>query len=303
MKKLICSFVYMALGMMALTSCVDNDDDLGDIQVPDVDYVLPQGKNAEADQTIVSLFQKYHSYFLYDFTETDFQWSQVNTNTVGDAAYRYDPIAPEKVSKLLEAIQKGWLDFYTDDFLKKALPYRVLLAENVQIQERTFDWDTWDYVLAWVNKPSRHIANQMAIGNIEEAWAQMSASEKRAFKSYVQTDFLLLCIEQGIVSIPASFYAVSDYQVKLGWNSTTEKARDAGFVYDPQAKLEWSIDGNITKSADINAFVASLVYRTDKEWEGDLAYDFVKRKYDILVSAFESAGIDIKRIGNATFEE
>ena len=34
MKKLICSFVYMALGMMALTSCVDNDDDLGDIQVP-----------------------------------------------------------------------------------------------------------------------------------------------------------------------------------------------------------------------------------------------------------------------------
>lgn len=303
MKKIIVFFVYMALGMMVLTSCAGNDDDLGDIKVPDADYVLPQGKNAEADQTIVSLFQKYNTYFLYDFTEKDFQWSQVNTSTVGDGTYRYDSIAPEKVSILLEAIQKGWLDFYGDDFLKKALPYKVLLAENVQIQERTFDWSTWDYVLTWVNKPSRHIANQMAIGNISDAWADMSAREKRAFKSYVQTDFLQYCIEQGTISVPAAFYAVSDYQVSMGWSATSKDARKEGFVYDPQSELEWSIDGTITKSADINAFVASLVYRTDQEWEDDLAYDLVKRKYDILVAAFESAGIDIKRIGNATFTE
>lgn len=87
----------------------------------------------------------------------------------------------------------------------------------------------------------------------------------------------------------------------MGWNATAEDARKAGFVYDPQNDLEWSTDGTITKSADINAFIASLVYRTDDEWNDDLNYDYVKRKYDILLATFESAGIDIKRIGNTTF--
>lgn len=302
MKKIVYSFVYIALGMMAFTSCADNDDDLGTIQVPGADYVLPQGKNAEADQTILSLYEKYNTYFLYDFTEKDFQWSQVNAGSLGDAAYRFDPIAPEKVSDLLEAIQKGWLDFYPETFLKKSLPFKVLLAEDVQTQERTFDWSTWDYVISWVNKPSRHIANQMALGNVSEPWAEMSAFDKRSFKSYVQTDFLLYCVEQGLVEIPVEFYAVSDYTIDMGWSATDKDARNAGFVYDPFTDFEWSVDGTITKSGDVNAFVASLVYRTDAQWEDDLAYDLVKRKYDILVSAFESAGIDIKRIGNTTFK-
>ena len=201
----------------------------------------------------------------------------------------------------MEAIQKGWLDFYNDDFLKKALPYRVFLAENVQTQERTFDWGTWDYVFTWVNKPSRHIANQMAVGNVSELWNDMPAYQKRKFKSYVQTDFLLYCVEQGLITIPDEFYTVSDYAINMGWNATAEDARKAGFVYDPQNDLEWSTDGTITKSADINAFIASLVYRTDDEWNDDLNYDYVKRKYDILLATFESAGIDIKRIGNTTF--
>ena len=302
MKRIVYSFVYIVLVMMAFTSCADNDDDLGTIQAPGVDYVLPQGKNAEADQIIVSLYEKYNTYFLYDFTEKDFRWSLVNTSSLGDASYRFDPIAPEKVSALLEAIQKGWLDFYSETFLKKSLPFKVLLAEDIQTQERTFDWDTWDYVITWVNKPSRHIANQMAVGNISGTWEEMSADEKRAFKSYLQTNFLQYCIEQGLVTIPDEFYAVSDYSVKFGWDATYKDAREAGFVYDPFADLEWSVDGSITKSADINAFVASLVYQTDDQWADDLEYELVKRKYDILVSAFESAGIDIKRIGNTTFK-
>ncbi len=131
---------------------------------------------------------------------------------------------------------------------------------------------------------------------------EMLADEKRAFKSYLQTDFLQYCIEQGLVTIPDEFYAVSDYSVKFGWDATYKDAREAGFVYDPFSDLEWSVDGSITKSADINAFVASLVYQTDDQWADDLEYELVKRKYDILVSAFESAGIDIKRIGNTTFK-
>lgn len=301
MKRILYSLAYMAMVAVFCSSCAGNDNDLGRIEVPSSDYTLPQGKDADADAVIVSLYQKYGTYFLYEFTEKDFQWSQVSASSLGDNKYRFDPIASDKVANLMEAIQKGWLDFYNDDFLKKALPYRVFLAENVQTQERTFDWGTWDYVFTWVNKPSRHIANQMAIGNVSELWNDMPAYQKRKFKSYVQTDFLLYCVEQGLITIPDEFYTVSDYAINMGWNATAEDARKAGFVYDPQNDLEWSTDGTITKSADINAFIASLVYRTDDEWNDDLNYDYVKRKYDILLATFESAGIDIKRIGNTTF--
>ncbi len=302
MKRTLYSFVYMAMVVTACTSCVGNDDELGTIETPASDYVLPQGKDETADQIIVSLYQKYGTYFLYDFTEKDFQWSLVNANKVGDDTYRYDPIVPSKVAGLLEAIQKGWLDFYSDDFLKKAMPYRVFLAEDVQVRERTFDWSTWEYVLNWVNKPCRHLANQMAIGNIEDSWTEMSARKKRAFKSFVQADFLQYCVEQGVVSVPDEFYAVSDYGTEMSWSATSEDARKAGFVYNPQTELEWSIDGTISKSADISAFLASLAYNSDKDWETNLSYSLVKQKYEILVGAFEAVGIDIKRIGNTSFE-
>ena len=295
MKRTFYSIIYVVMGLVALASCAGNDDDLGTIQVPGSDYTLPQGKDVAADQNILSLYEKYGSYFLYDFSEKDFQWSQVNTNKVGDDTYRFDPIAPSEVSNLLTAIQKGWLDFYSDDFLKKALPYKVLLTQDVQIKERTFDWSTWDYVFSWVNKPSRHIANQMA------NWEGMEASQKRAFKSYVQTDFLLYCIEQGMIDIPNEFYAISDYE-ELPWSATTVDARKAGYVYDQQSNLEWSVDGTVSKSADLNAYISSLVYRTDAEWQDDLQYSYIQRKYDILVEALQKAGIDIKRIGDATFE-
>ncbi len=302
MRRTLYSFVYMAMVVTACISCVGNDEELGIIETPASDYVLPQGKDEIADQIIVSLYQKYGTYFLYDFTEKDFQWSLVNANKVGDDTYRYDPIVPGKVASLLEAIQKGWLDFYSDDFLKKAMPYRVFLAENVQVRERTFDWSTWDYVLSWVDKPCRHLANQMAIGNVDKSWMEMSAREKRAFKSYVQADFLQYCVEQGLISVPNEFYAVSDYSTEMSWSATSEDARKAGFVYNPQTELEWSVDGAISKSADICAFLASLAYNSDKDWETDLSYSLVKQKYEILVEAFETAGIDIKRIGNSTFE-
>lgn len=301
MKRIIKTFVYIA-SFATLCSCAGNDDDLGEIKAPEMGYVLPQGKNADADQVIMAWYQKYNTYFLYEFTEKDFQWSLVNTDKLGDDAYRFDAISPDKVPNLLEAIQKGWLDFYGDDFLKKNMPYKVLLAEDVQTKERTFDWSTWEYIFSWVNKPSRHIDNQMAIGNVNDAWENMTARQKRAFKSYVQTDFLQYCVNQGLITIPQEFYAVSDYGIEMSWSATSKDAREAGFVYNPQTDLEWSIDGTISKSADVDAFLASLVYRTDEEWKDDLEYDYVKRKYDILVAALEKAGIDIGKIGNATFE-
>ena len=59
----------------------------------------------------------------------------------------------------------------------------------------------------------------------------------------------------------------------------------------------------MTESNDLNAYLASLVFRTAKEWEDDLQYPLVKQKYDILVSWLKTEyGIDIVKIGNTIYE-
>ena len=66
---------------------------------PDVeferDYVLPQGGDAESDERIVELYEKYGSYFLYDFTVADLNWNQVANSTLyklalGEPKYAID---------------------------------------------------------------------------------------------------------------------------------------------------------------------------------------------------------------------
>lgn len=287
---------------MLLAACAGNDSDLGTIELPGTDYALPQGGNAAADQAIMSLYEKYGTYFLYDFTEKDFQWSLVNTSTLGDNVYRYDPIAADDVPDFLEVIQKAWLGNYSEAFLKEAMPFKVLLTERVQRQEEVFDWSTWDYIVSWVDIPGRSITNQTALTNPGKAWGEMSASQKLNLKQYWNALFLQYCVESGSITIPDDFYALSDYTQSLRWESAST-ARDAGFVYDPMSDTEWATEAySLSKSSDVNAYIAQLVYRTDSEWEDDLTHDYVRRKYDILVQALTDAGIDIKAIGNETYE-
>ena len=93
---------------------------------------------------------------------------------------------------------------------------------------------------------------------------------------------------------------ISDY---LNNVSDTEEARNAGFVLNPTMDYEWSVDGNMTESNDLNAYLASLVFRTTEEWKEDLQYPLVKQKYDILVNWLKTGyGIDIVKIGNAIYE-
>ena len=82
------------IGSVLFCSCA-KDSALG----PDVslerDYVLPQGKSPQADDRIVDLYEKYGSYFLYDFTLLDLNWNQVANSTsyklaLGDPAYAGD---------------------------------------------------------------------------------------------------------------------------------------------------------------------------------------------------------------------
>lgn len=71
----------VAIGLLLTYSCAKDKEIGPDIPVT-VDYVIPQGQSP-ADDRIVALFEKYGTYFLYDYTEDDFNYTVV---TLGGAS-------------------------------------------------------------------------------------------------------------------------------------------------------------------------------------------------------------------------
>ena len=108
-------FVFVLVALSTWTACSD-DKDLG----PDIPFVgsyqLPQGKSS-ADDRIVELFNTYGSYFLYEYTQKDFNWTQVSVGS--SANYSYGTILGDPVyaGDWLDVMERIWLDFYPEDFL------------------------------------------------------------------------------------------------------------------------------------------------------------------------------------------
>lgn len=291
--------IYTLLLAIALLSSCAKDTEIGKIQVPGADYELPQGGDAAADERIMSLYETYGSFFLYEFTEKDFHWSQIASS--GDA-YRFDPIEPNKVSNLLDLLQITWFDFYEKEFLSKTMPIRVFLTETVQIESLEFDWGSWEYITSWKDIHARYLDNQIAISNVDENVAKMSAEEKREYKSNLQSVFLEYLVSSATIAAPDEFTAISDYSESA---DDTEAAREAGFVMNPTMEDEWSVGWSavMSESNDLNAYLASLVFRTTEEWAEDLQYPLVKQKYEILTDWLKTEyGIDIVKIGNTTYK-
>jgi hypothetical protein len=302
MKK-IESNIFLLLIVVLFSASCSKEASLGEVKVPGSDYVLPQGKESKADAKILDLYKKYNSYFLYDFSEKDFSWELISSGVIGDNVYDYTPIKTEKINDLLDLLDQTWLSFYSDEFLKGTMPYKVLLTDSVKLRVEEFDWSSWSTIFSWKKIPARSIKNQIAVSAIEGGLNNMSAADKRAYKSYLQAVFLIYCYNNGYITIPDDFAQISDYSKDLSWESSTV-AREAGFVYNYISDIEWSVNTSIlTLSDDVSAYLSALAFRTDEEWAEDLEIDIIKQKYDILISTLKNTfNIDIQKIGNTTFD-
>ena len=87
---------------------------------------VASGKTPQADGRIVDLYEKYGSYFLYDFTLLDLNWNQVANLT----SYKLALGDPGLCGDMLDLLDEVWLQFYPEEFLKKNLPYRVFLWQT-----------------------------------------------------------------------------------------------------------------------------------------------------------------------------
>ncbi|WP_018337759.1 hypothetical protein [Butyricimonas synergistica] len=288
----------LVLMCVCASSCA-KDDELGEVQSLTTDYILPQGKSADDDR-VVKLFQKYGSYFLYDFTERDFEWTFVNNSTLR-GTYLYTLGDPNYLGDMLDMLEDIWFKFYPDEFLKKAIPYRVFLTS-------TLEWTVWgdpdpEYCRAG--------NNQIAISYCSDTLRKMSGDTKQEFMERLQNQLWSSWQNLGIVTIPDAFYEVSDYSFAADPydSSSPNYVRARGFFGDNKYGYEWSeyiSDWSILeylKSDDVTYFIQNMLQRTADDLREELnTYPLLKKKYDILRNHFkESYGFDIQEIGNTKY--
>ena len=151
--------IYALLFAFVFLGACAEDKKIEEIQITDPDYVLPQGGNAAADEIILELYKTYNTYFLYEYTEKDIEWTQTASLTF----YQYEPIDPNDVENLLNLLKITWFDLYNVEVLKKMMPYRVFLTGI--LKEDIGSW--WEN---WVDIPARYLENQIAINKVEKMW-------------------------------------------------------------------------------------------------------------------------------------
>ena len=109
----------MAVGIFA---CAE-DKSIGDIPELTGEYILPQG-HSSADDRIVEVFDKWGTYILYEYTDADLRWLQVDVNGQWNG-YEYTDPDTLYVDEMMDFLQKAWFDFYPDPFHQTFMPKKV----------------------------------------------------------------------------------------------------------------------------------------------------------------------------------
>ena len=264
-------------------ACVQ-DKEIGEITVPNPGYTLPQGKSP-ADSRIVELYNKYGSYFLYEFSRQDFIWTFVANSTI--PPYQCTPADPAYVGPFLDLLEDIWFQFYTDDFLATYLPYRVFLTGTIV-------WTAMGNSLQY----ARQADNQIALAYCSDTLLTMSRETKVAYKIALQRQFWANSYVN-LLEFPEEFYAVTDYTRDM--NNTDPLSPDyfktRGFFVNANAL-------NRTPARDLYNFFWTVLSGTYAVIENDLdTYPLLKQKFNIIRDfLIQRYGVDIRKIMDETYE-
>ena len=285
----IYGLILMAAGIFA---CAE-DKSIGNIPELTGEYVLPQG-HSSADDRIVEVFDKWGTYILYEYTDADLRWLQVDVNDQWNG-YEYTDPDTLYVDEMMDFLQKAWFDFYPDSFHQAFMPKKVFLTSELKFVD--------DY-MGELFYDAQMSGTQIVISHCNESLVEMTDAEKRVLKNQLQSALWGAWLND--FEIPEAFYEVSSYSMVASSNpSDWNYAREMGFIAD-EGGSEWSTmdpypSTTLNKNWDLQSFLIALRNRTEEEWAEDLTYPLVKQKYDILRNYFqENFQFDIQKIGNAT---
>ena len=271
-------------------------------------YQLPQG-NASFDNDILNFFQKYDSYILYKFSDVDFNYQfsyNLANPPVGSGNAVVGPVVMRggdsiAIQSALDFMNTYWFSFYPEDFKKKYLPQKILLAGLIYTTRYSGNPKIYD--TPRVNPYTIPIegVDHITLPKIDTAFNSYPLASKLLLKAKLNSLFLkhlmypVINTIPALVPAPAEFFKVSDYS--LGVITSVQKYKYgfdtlmAGKAPTPIVDMVGFLDSICAKpKADLDAYM--LNPKVD-------SLGLTRKKYDLLVNYFKSNyNVDIQAIGN-----
>ncbi len=251
----------------------------------DVQYKLPQG-NHDYDPILVELNKKYGTFFLYKWSAVDFASNPVYLANGFNETYTADIADETYVGKALAFIQKNWLNYYSDDFLKNNLPFKVLLGQNLRMKASP----TTKYTIL-----SNY--NQITLSNFSADFDLMTDAQKKTYVNNLHTEFFNFIFNRGKLDVPVEFTTVTNY-TQTGVTATNF------YTYGYVSYLVSLQDNKPIR--DFLSYIALITSKTKAELDTTIlkpsndTAGLVKKKYDIIINYYKTKyNIDLQAIGNA----
>ena len=122
-------YIMLALFLSGMASC-GSEDSINPIpELGNPPFDLPRGEEGSLEELIYSVYEKYGSFVLYDFNQTEFY-----TTWNGRTVYWYAPVksgnkdhVAQMVTFMLEKVFAG----YPEEFIAKFLPKKIYLVDSI----------------------------------------------------------------------------------------------------------------------------------------------------------------------------
>ncbi|MCI1246434.1 MAG: hypothetical protein LKG14_03480 [Prevotella sp.] len=314
MKRILIIIAPIILILM-MVAC-NSDDDLTPSDPEQSDF--PQG-TSDYDKEFEDFFKEYGTQVLYKFSENDFRW-----NVTSYLPFYANEADTAYIRDAWKFIKDNCLSIWSEDFLKKCLPYHLLLASKIysnSVQYVTTD-ASGDYVKDTIQVPKNAMygLNHITFGMVNSQIEHLTTDEKKQLIGDMAFALIGYATSKGILVIPDEFKTLHDKYISHNGESLAYGY--GGWGYNGAGCLEYEED--IDYYYDFGLYVKYLVINSKQEFADKYLNDQfdcgtdstaidpqtqqtvyvldhrVRNKYNIVVDYFKNTlNIDLQAIGDS----
>ncbi|EHQ28855.1 zinc-binding metallopeptidase [Mucilaginibacter paludis] len=303
--------LVMLFAVAIMVSCKKSDGTLSPSGLSEA-YVIPQGTHTY-DATIVGYLQSYNTNILYNFTDRDAYWTPTAwTKPTGPSSIGYWTPGVELsvadqnyVGAQLDLIKKKWFNFYSDKFLKKFLPSKILLCSKLDSVINTlFFTPTVGYTKSVKSVAAYYSYDNITVNYGSAAVTTMTKNDSMGFVAKANLIFIQSMIARGVVTPTTEFINSADYATTM---TSTTQSYGKGIIVgysSPSATADWNAyitamvsysEPNLNASVAITNTTAAGILNATKDVNGQ-----IRKRYNIVRNYYiNEYQVDLQKIGNA----